>query len=47
MTKPQKQKQTQFLKTETKANILANPQAITKTQFLKTETEANAESTNA
>ena len=43
MTKPQKQKQTQFLKTETEANILANPQAITKTQFLKTETEANPE----
>ena len=47
MTKPQKQKQTQFLKTEIEVNILANPQAVTKTQFLKTETEANAESTNA
>ena len=46
MTKPQKQKQTQFLKTKTEANILANPQAITKTQFLKTEIEANPESTN-
>ena len=46
MTKTQKQKQTQFLKIGTGANILANPQAITKTQFLKTETEANSESTN-
>ena len=41
-----KQKQTQFLKTETEANNLANPQAITKTQLLKTETEIKISDTH-